>query len=172
TKLTPSMFFILFFQAEDGIRDRTVTGVQTCALPISSNQGSSHGPPNRHLHVRAPADLFQDSVSQLARCLVHRESPSPAFRNRITTALISVPRQGWVAKTPFWRYHASPRIRGQNAEVSHEGTNSRRFVSLLAFYRRWGRRAKPRCPGQTSLGAGVHSSDAGKVRDGHGVLGR
>src|SRR5207249_9233502 len=28
-----------FFQAEDGIRDRNVTGVQTCALPISlSNQ--------------------------------------------------------------------------------------------------------------------------------------
>src|SRR5699024_11418314 len=24
-----------FFQAEDGIRDRNVTGVQTCALPIS-----------------------------------------------------------------------------------------------------------------------------------------
>src|SRR5699024_6939146 len=28
----PSLFF---FQAEDGIRDRNVTGVQTCALPIS-----------------------------------------------------------------------------------------------------------------------------------------
>src|SRR2546430_10329927 len=27
---------IFFFQAEDGIRDLTVTGVQTCALPISS----------------------------------------------------------------------------------------------------------------------------------------
>src|SRR5207248_7223441 len=26
--------FDFFFQAEDGIRDRTVTGVQTCALPI------------------------------------------------------------------------------------------------------------------------------------------
>src|SRR5699024_9815622 len=26
-----------FFQAEDGIRDRNVTGVQTCALPISRN---------------------------------------------------------------------------------------------------------------------------------------
>src|SRR5437773_11167877 len=26
---------IFFFQAEDGIRDRDVTGVQTCALPIS-----------------------------------------------------------------------------------------------------------------------------------------
>src|SRR5437773_692937 len=28
--------FFFFFQAEDGIRDRDVTGVQTCALPISS----------------------------------------------------------------------------------------------------------------------------------------
>src|SRR5258708_25796663 len=27
--------FIFFFQAEDGIRDDLVTGVQTCALPIS-----------------------------------------------------------------------------------------------------------------------------------------
>src|SRR5699024_10872804 len=27
-----------FFQAEDGIRDRNVTGVQTCALPISGGQ--------------------------------------------------------------------------------------------------------------------------------------
>src|SRR5699024_11809069 len=26
---------VFFFQAEDGIRDRNVTGVQTCALPIS-----------------------------------------------------------------------------------------------------------------------------------------
>src|SRR2546430_1450331 len=30
-----SLVFFFFFQAEDGIRDLTVTGVQTCALPIS-----------------------------------------------------------------------------------------------------------------------------------------
>src|SRR6266542_3827804 len=30
-----SVLFFFFFQAEDGIRDATVTGVQTCALPIS-----------------------------------------------------------------------------------------------------------------------------------------
>src|SRR5438132_9445496 len=29
-----SCFFFFFFQAEDGIRDHCVTGVQTCALPI------------------------------------------------------------------------------------------------------------------------------------------
>src|SRR5947208_14869899 len=28
------LFFFFFFQAEDGIRDDLVTGVQTCALPI------------------------------------------------------------------------------------------------------------------------------------------
>src|SRR5437762_9147956 len=27
-------FYFFFFQAEDGIRDTSVTGVQTCALPI------------------------------------------------------------------------------------------------------------------------------------------
>src|SRR5260370_6712068 len=29
------LVFFFFFQAEDGIRDSSVTGVQTCALPIS-----------------------------------------------------------------------------------------------------------------------------------------
>src|SRR5687767_15524114 len=28
------LLFVFFFQAEDGIRDKLVTGVQTCALPI------------------------------------------------------------------------------------------------------------------------------------------
>src|SRR5690606_8307161 len=31
-----SVLFVFFFQAEDGIRDFHVTGVQTCALPISA----------------------------------------------------------------------------------------------------------------------------------------
>src|SRR2546430_13262468 len=36
----PSVSYVLFFffQAEDGIRDLTVTGVQTCALPISASR--------------------------------------------------------------------------------------------------------------------------------------
>src|SRR6266487_4866916 len=31
------IYFFFFFQAEDGIRDGRVTGVQTCALPISGS---------------------------------------------------------------------------------------------------------------------------------------
>src|SRR5260370_6315622 len=34
-------FYFFFFQAEDGIRDSSVTGVQTCALPISRGQQRS-----------------------------------------------------------------------------------------------------------------------------------
>src|SRR2546429_1192261 len=33
-------YFAFFFQAEDGIRDVAVTGVQTCALPISFGRAS------------------------------------------------------------------------------------------------------------------------------------
>src|SRR2546422_2572374 len=34
-------FFFFFFQAEDGIRDVAVTGVQTCALPISGARSAA-----------------------------------------------------------------------------------------------------------------------------------
>src|SRR2546429_6014405 len=39
------LFF--FFQAEDGIRDVAVTGVQTCALPISQGLVAPVGAPNK-----------------------------------------------------------------------------------------------------------------------------
>src|SRR5688500_20255652 len=60
--------FVFFFQAEDGIRDYKVTGVQTCALPISGLAdvldaghqvtdlaGSELG--DRHRHRRPDPDL-------------------------------------------------------------------------------------------------------------------
>src|SRR5256886_14391219 len=39
------LIFFFFFQAEDGIRDLTVTGVQTCALPICKFDVLSTGKP-------------------------------------------------------------------------------------------------------------------------------
>src|SRR2546430_6836733 len=44
--------FFFFFQAEDGIRDLTVTGVQTCALPISCCSA-----PSRCAGPREPDEL-------------------------------------------------------------------------------------------------------------------
>src|SRR5438034_4249711 len=53
---TYDFFFFFFFQAEDGIRDHCVTGVQTCALPISKEPprtSRSHRPsrPPRSTHT-------------------------------------------------------------------------------------------------------------------------
>src|SRR5687767_15867068 len=49
-----------FFQAEDGIRDKLVTGVQTCALPISVISESPHeiANQNQRLPSAAAEDCF------------------------------------------------------------------------------------------------------------------
>src|SRR2546426_9106326 len=48
------IFVFFFFQAEDGIRDYKVTGVQTCALPISHGApaGAGDGIVRRLVHGR------------------------------------------------------------------------------------------------------------------------
>src|SRR3989454_11544071 len=54
------MLFFFFFQAEDGIRDYKVTGVQTCALPILSPAGASINaafPPGLGLELSLPRQL-------------------------------------------------------------------------------------------------------------------
>src|SRR5258708_25983105 len=43
TFIACTVFFFFFFQAEDGIRDDLVTGVQTCALPISPVSDGAEG---------------------------------------------------------------------------------------------------------------------------------
>src|SRR2546425_9268505 len=45
------LYFFFFFQAEDGIRDKLVTGVQTCALPISRVHPAVLVALERHHHL-------------------------------------------------------------------------------------------------------------------------
>src|SRR2546429_3311205 len=56
----PAVFFF-FFQAEDGIRDVAVTGVQTCALPIYAADFATQG------KVMAPLQPAQRVVRDAAR---------------------------------------------------------------------------------------------------------
>src|SRR2546430_5734287 len=58
------MLIFFFFQAEDGIRDLTVTGVQTCALPISRigiaySRNSAGG---KQTVLRAGYGLYYDEI--------------------------------------------------------------------------------------------------------------
>src|SRR5438552_18815109 len=59
------VFFFFFFQAEDGIRDDLVTGVQTCALPIFVSRRSS-----------SPAITARSTSARRSSCSV-RSSPLP-----------------------------------------------------------------------------------------------
>src|SRR5260370_490690 len=51
---------VFFFQAEDGIRDSSVTGVQTCALPISRliEEAGAGVPPQNGVFVSGRAQRF------------------------------------------------------------------------------------------------------------------
>src|SRR5207249_8695511 len=61
---------LFFFQAEDGIRDRNVTGVQTCALPILIDEEALD-----HVGVRRRPEL---GASHLERALrPHRREQDP-----------------------------------------------------------------------------------------------
>src|SRR5256885_3971112 len=56
-----------FFQAEDGIRDYKVTGVQTCALPISRSCRSPIGSSNEQVPEAARWRRAAPMASPLAR---------------------------------------------------------------------------------------------------------
>src|SRR2546423_2302155 len=54
-ELARILFF--FFQAEDGIRDKLVTGVQTCALPISCKDRQDRSRSRSIVHPRSRSIL-------------------------------------------------------------------------------------------------------------------
>src|SRR6266513_5912209 len=56
--------YVFFFQAEDGIRDRNVTGVQTCALPIYSEKTEKLW---RKSSSATPAKKRNTSISVMSR---------------------------------------------------------------------------------------------------------
>src|SRR2546429_3833003 len=59
------VFFFFFFQAEDGIRDVAVTGVQTCALPICVAV-SWRGLPALHGAGLEPSDAEHPEIAAIA----------------------------------------------------------------------------------------------------------
>src|SRR5256886_12823777 len=85
--MTPSStsftsLLIIFFQAEDGIRDLTVTGVQTCALPISDATLRPPRPP-RGLILSTGEDVPRGQ-SLRARIFALEVSPGAVNPKRLT----------------------------------------------------------------------------------------
>src|SRR5699024_11240762 len=86
-----------FLQAEDGIRDRNVTGVQTCALPISlppSFTAIGWSLENSVLKIRASSLYFCASISLIANKTINkatrRVSISEYGSNQDSSILLSL----------------------------------------------------------------------------------
>src|SRR5256886_15291632 len=111
------LFF--FFQAEDGIRDLTVTGVQTCALPIcarsspgrnASSSASDHANPASRIADRIassvttvgvmPARILQ-SPSVAAALTILGDPPAHSITRTLSaptaTTLLHAAPDGWLA---------------------------------------------------------------------------
>src|SRR3989475_4696551 len=88
-----SVFCVFFFfQAEDGIRDLTVTGVQTCALPISlpaRHAGDSAGCARPHRRLPEPARAAADRWSAPHRAARAGPLHGPGAEDRKSTRLNS-----------------------------------------------------------------------------------
>src|SRR6266567_4542794 len=84
------VIFRFFFQAEDGIRDLTVTGVQTCALPISNRLPAAVNPACPTL---AAAVAGSWSLACPMPAAVAEPNWSPVFPNRLPAAAHSGPRR-------------------------------------------------------------------------------
>src|SRR2546430_4256068 len=75
------VFIFFFFQAEDGIRDLTVTGVQTCALPILQSRET----------LRCTWQLTHQPILSVATwytCGIVRTSPWQVMQPSVPSTLI------------------------------------------------------------------------------------
>src|SRR2546426_5650419 len=88
--------FFFFFQAEDGIRDYKVTGVQTCALPIFFHACRPWPPrcPSRH-----PVRIVTACRSRSARRLPRR--PAVTIALRLATNVLPLPILGFPERCPL-----------------------------------------------------------------------
>src|SRR5947209_17731706 len=75
--------FIFFFQAEDGIRAIGVTGVQTCALPISSLRTGSRAASSTRLVAAGHASNVFSAPTRSEERRVGKECRSRWWLNRL-----------------------------------------------------------------------------------------
>src|SRR5205807_3065947 len=105
--------FFFFFQAEDGIRDYKVTGVQTCALPISSttpptrSSGTKALPGSSSSPTAAPGSSRQGlcTAGPRRRCCAWpgRRSPRPVRRSEER-------RVGKECRSRWWGDHVKRKL--------------------------------------------------------------
>src|SRR3712207_8172249 len=113
------LFLFFFFQAEDGIRDIGVTGVQTCALPIYA----SHDLKTPLTLVQADAEvvLHRGSVTEEDRQLIEHALGETNRMSKMLSDLLFVARLD-AGKVPIERKpldRKSTRLNSSHANISY-----------------------------------------------------
>src|SRR3989449_4149033 len=155
--------FFFFFQAEDGIRDVAVTGVQTCALPISASAGSVL---NEAEAARELALLYQ-GMGRNQDALRLLNTAYRLFR-RLDARVDLVHVGGKVAELEG-TYLALVRAWGQSIESSDSytfGHCERVAQHAVAMARALGLAEED----ETTVLLGAYLHDVGKVRVPHEIL--
>src|SRR6266498_4713792 len=114
--------FVFFFQAEGGIRDADVTGVQTCALPISAG--------GRTLRRRQPGRRLRDDLPERRPHAEPRPLEDPAWclhSSARPRELIRPPDPQGPARVPraLWIIRATSAARGRSRPP---GATARRSI--------------------------------------------
>src|SRR5260221_12830670 len=136
------MFLFFFFQAEDGIRDHCVTGVQTCALPISDRRRDKRARlVDRLLERPEFADCWALKWADLLRVEAHSldQKGVQAFHDWIRQSMASnkpvdqfvrelITARGSTYSSPaanYYRSHRDPASRAKAAAQVFLGTRLR-----------------------------------------------
>src|SRR2546427_4897705 len=99
-KVGSVVLIFFFFQAEDGIRDLTVTGVQTCALPILEAGEGAARPDREGAETECGMKLVLLTEAPVA------ESPAMHIRNAIQLLMRSEERRvGKECRSRWSPYH-------------------------------------------------------------------
>src|SRR6267143_4941812 len=81
-------WFFFFFQAEDGIRDGTVTGVQTCALPILAD-GLVHAGERVGVPGLMRPTGSRNVLDKFANAIVHDPTERPSLPRAFAPSSLS-----------------------------------------------------------------------------------
>src|SRR5947207_7694967 len=112
------LVFRFFFQAEDGIRDHCVTGVQTCALPIWTGRGDHAAAPCCTQSARS-AFSWASKTTLPSTPAVRRPALTSVTRRTLTRALLrersisfrsEERRVGKECRSRWWRDHEKKQV--------------------------------------------------------------
>src|SRR2546427_8918950 len=127
-----AFMFFFFFQAEDGIRDLTVTGVQTCALPIYLHRD----PFDRYAaalrrrrnssqvsvtpRVASPGTRNSSGTASTAEMAPHTTSAAGEIPNAAAKAItMASPRRRYSAPSTTPRDRKSTRLNSSHSQISY-----------------------------------------------------